>query len=293
MEQHPVPQPITSYEFRLVGDMTIKQFAKLASGLILALIVYAVNPPWFLKWPLILTFSGLGAAMAFVPYEGRPIDTWIIAFLKRIYSPTQYVWKPNEKMTPSIKETINPQSLQVNTNQNQVLLNTTQSQAEGQTINKPLSAQTITSPQTSSPPPISVNRQQEKQQSFPPQPKETVLKAPQLKTEIQSQPSQTKVEAKFAPNVIIPATPTMSNLIVGFIHDKNNKLIEGAILEIRDSFGNPVRAFKSNKLGQFLSATPLPNGEYEIETEKEGFEFDIIKIKLNGEIVPPIEIVSK
>ena len=64
-------------------------------------------------------------------------------------------------------------------------------------------------------------------------------------------------------------------------------------MEIRDSQGNPVRAFKTNKLGQFLSATPLHPGEYEIETEKEGFEFDIIKVSLEGKILSPIEIISK
>ena len=93
MEQHPVPQPLTSYEFRLVGDMTLKQFFKLASGVILALIVYGINPPAFIKWPLIILFVLIGVGMAFLPLEGRPLDVWIVAFFKRIYSPTQYLWK--------------------------------------------------------------------------------------------------------------------------------------------------------------------------------------------------------
>ena len=35
METHPVPQNISSYEFRLVGDMTLKQFLYLAGGILL------------------------------------------------------------------------------------------------------------------------------------------------------------------------------------------------------------------------------------------------------------------
>lgn len=85
----------------------------------------------------------------------------------------------------------------------------------------------------------------------------------------------------------------MPNLLTGFIHDRSGKTIEGAILEIRDASGSPVRAFRTNKLGQFLSATPLPPGPYEIETEKEGYQFDIIKVELKGEILSPIEIISK
>jgi len=75
--------------------------------------------------------------------------------------------------------------------------------------------------------------------------------------------------------------------------DKEGKIVEGAIMEIRDAQGNPVRALRTNPLGQFRIATPLPNGIYEIETEKEGLIFDLVKIALKGEIVQPIEIRAK
>ena len=251
MQQHPVPQPITSYEFRLVGDMTLKQFLKLAAGVVLALIVYAINPPELIKWFFILLFTGSGAAMAFVPLEGRPLDTWVIAFFKRIYSPTLYVTQGKAPLPITPPTTVkNP---------------------------PPVISPTETSAPTVkfTPPP-------------PPTPKTpaVVFKAGQT-----SPPP--KVEAKFAQNLIIPATPAVPNILVGFVHDKDGKIIEGAILEIRDTAGNPVRAFKTNKLGQFRSATPLPPGEYEIETEKEGYRFDIIKIKLEGKILAPIEIIGK
>lgn len=259
MQQHPVPQPITSYEFRLVGDMTLKQFAKLAAGCIMALIVYAINPPGFLKWPLILLLSGVGAAMAFLPFEGRSIDVWIIAFFKRIYSPTQYIWHQSEKVeittpkTPKIEGKID-------------LL-----------PSRPIAPLPIAPPVATAAP--------------PPPPRlviETVLKKPEP-----VKPRAPAVQAKFTADVVIPSTPGLPNLLSGYIHDKKGKIIEGAILEIRDSSGIPVRAFKTNKLGQFQSATPLPNGTYEIETEKESFRFDIIKVDLKGAIIPPIEIISK
>ena len=43
MQQHPVPQNVTQYQFRLVGDMTLKQFLELAGGMLLAYLIYA--PP--------------------------------------------------------------------------------------------------------------------------------------------------------------------------------------------------------------------------------------------------------
>ena len=263
VEQHPVPQPITSYEFRLVGDMTLRQFAKLAAGIILALIVYGINPPSFIKWFLILLFAGVGGAAAFVPFEGRPIDVWIIAFFKRIYSPTQYSWKQKGGRADLVTGKQLPTPPQPAT-----------------TLPKPAAPPAPAAPWVApAPPPPAVS---------PPRPA-TIFRAPSLP---KPSPATPAVAAKFS-NIAIPAAPSMPNLLSGFAHDPQGKIVEAAILEIRDAAGNPVRAFKTNKLGQFRSATPLPNGLYEIETEKEGYRFDIIKVELKGEIVPPIEIISK
>ena len=98
---------------------------------------------------------------------------------------------------------------------------------------------------------------------------------------------------RFFPKIPMPSVPTLPNVLVGMVFDPERKIVEGAIIEIRDSQGNPVRAFKTNKLGQFRTVTPLPNDTYEIEIEKEGLQFDLIKIEFKGEIVEPIEIKAK
>lgn len=268
MEQHPVPQPITNYEFRLVGDMTIKQFGKLSGFLILALIVYGINPPIaFLKWFLIILFVVLGFLVAFVPFQGRPLDIWIIAFFKRIYSPTQFIWKQKNANQTAAPPRLAKTPMDIGTK-------------AGQTPQSPL-PQTQPAPATSPiKPPVAPTTTSTHKYHFPP------AFPPKRGT-------GQKIEAKFAPGVVIPAAPSFPNIIVGFIHDKDKKIIESAILEIRESNGNPVRALKSNRLGQFQTATPLPNGNYEIEVEKEGYLFDVIKIRLGGKIIPPVEIISK
>ena len=92
IEQHPIPQDVAGYKFRLIGDMTLKQFIWLAGGIILGLFIYQLPLPFFFKYPLAAIAVGLGAGIAFVPIEGRAMDKWLIAFIKSIYSPTQYVW---------------------------------------------------------------------------------------------------------------------------------------------------------------------------------------------------------
>mgnify|MGYP002364016903 FL=1 len=97
MEQHPIPQQISSYQFKLVGDMTLKQFFQLAGGVIVSLIFYSTPLHPLIKWPFILFSAGLGAALAFLPFEERPLERWIFAFFRSIYSPTLYFWKKTEK----------------------------------------------------------------------------------------------------------------------------------------------------------------------------------------------------
>ena len=93
MEQHAVPQDIAGFKFKLVGDMTLKQFGELAGGAVLAYLFYSSGWPFFIRWPLIIGAGSFGFALAFLPIEERPLDVWIVNFLKAIYQPTLYVWR--------------------------------------------------------------------------------------------------------------------------------------------------------------------------------------------------------
>ncbi len=101
MNQHPVPQNVTQYQFRLVGDMTLKQFLELASGIVLAALFYSSNLLFIFKVPLILSSLLFGIGLAFFPIEDRPLDQWIINFVHAIYKPTRFTWKKTNKV-PSI-----------------------------------------------------------------------------------------------------------------------------------------------------------------------------------------------
>jgi hypothetical protein len=106
-EQHPIPQDISSYQFRLVGDMTLKQFMQVAGGALTALLIYSTPLNAFIKWPLILFSVLFGIALAFLPIEDRPLATWLIVFFKSVYSPTIFVWKK----TPHAEEFYRPEPI--------------------------------------------------------------------------------------------------------------------------------------------------------------------------------------
>jgi hypothetical protein len=98
------------------------------------------------------------------------------------------------------------------------------------------------------------------------------------------------IKAKSIPTLKLTGFP---NVINGIVTDSVGNYIEGAIVVAHDKQGLPVRALKSNKLGQFVAATPLPNGQYSIVVEKDSLSFDKIGIELNNEILPPILVAAK
>lgn len=73
--------------------MTLKQFGELAGGAVVAYIFYSMSWPAIFRWPLVIIFAIFGFALAFLPIEERPLDVWIINFIKAIYQPTLYIWK--------------------------------------------------------------------------------------------------------------------------------------------------------------------------------------------------------
>lgn len=106
MEQHPVPQNISSFQFKLIGDMTIRQFIYLAGGILSGYFILQLDWNMIIKWFLAAIVAGGGFSFAFIPIEERPLDRWLVSFFKRVYSPTQFLWKkkpaPPEILTSQI-----------------------------------------------------------------------------------------------------------------------------------------------------------------------------------------------
>jgi len=297
MEQHPIPQQITSYEFKLVGDMTLKQFLKAAAGIIIAILLNASSLVFFVKWPLMLFFAGAGLALAFLPYQDRPLETWLVAFIKSIYSPTIYIWKkrsvynwldinPNKKLPeeekievpikeetkinefiqslPSVKEGVNEEIKEEKESKTAAVLTEIKEEKQTQTVaaddNRSVAEK------------VYENWRNE----------DTTLNLKKEKLEATG-------NAVFG-EIPMPDTPDTANVLVGMVTDQNGKIIPDAIVEIEDEQGNPSRVLRTNALGQFKSSTELANGNYLVATEKDDHKFDVVKINMKGEIVQPIKI---
>jgi hypothetical protein len=336
METHPIPQQISSYQFRLVGDMTLKQFFQLGGGILFGFLIYSTGLHPFIKWPLALFSVLLGAALAFLPFEERPLSRWIIAFFHSVYSPTIYIWQKSqtgyeyfqqEATTSQVQEVQIDQKIEefskkvpdendkilskLENVEKDFLSNIINLLKQGVSITKTNQKERLT-PTTNTPPIINNYQTTPAVKAVPfSQPKsfrpKVIVEEKTSGEEIRQQPSislqqvapmpketiRERQQVQFSAEAAPPLPPTLPNTITGQVLDQNGKIIEGAILEIRDLAGRPVRAVRSNKLGHFMIVTALANGQYDIVTEKEGYNFDPVTFEAKGEIIPPILIKAK
>jgi hypothetical protein len=313
-QEHPIPQQISSYQFRLVGDMTLKQFFQVAGGALVALVFYSLGIPSYVKWPLIIFSFLFGVAMAFFPIEDRPLETWILAFIKTIYSPTFYIWKRAETRPVYFQE--EPAALPGGPQ-------STEAQPTPATVANlqgPLGAlekgeeeflSKVSEHFKAPPPPPKVTTTPTRGRVILPQIEPTRVEKTDRMATVTTKPQEPEsfvstyispsvgqkvkgsLSAKFSSDAAPPIPPSKPNVIVGQVVDPQGKIVENAILEIKDEDGRSVRALKSNKLGHFMIVTPLANGKYQIITEKEGFVFDPVTITAAGKVLLPIAVWAK
>lgn len=474
MDQHPIPQDVTGFQFKLIGTMTVKQFGYVACGVIMAVVMYYL-PLHFafgvlIKVLFIPLFAGSGVMIAFVPIDGRPIDTMATNFAKALFSPNQYIYRrPGRKLsfahiTLTKPQTVDKGRLATDTtgsaanrrknnqmDEKEAKLRAFLSSSQGgikNDMDKKEAAflKTLTLPTTSPvagtfapvakplapvmqtapvikpfvPTPVQMApiAQPAAQPIIPPAPKivaapvqpvaptpvptptaapivqptaatapvppqkkeeELIQKENQLTQELTKaqqeeaanptaplhdvahqkvtvlsqqiqeihaqkqqleqeltqlrnqlatqkgvqpppvqQPAPSVVAASVQTAPMQAAAPTQDpqhvrnipqdvtkkaglprvsdtpNVVVGIVKDPRGNVLPNILVEVKDKEGNPVRAFKTNSLGQFASATPLSSGVYtmELEDPKKLHRFDVIQITANNQVLPAMEVIS-
>ncbi len=384
MENHPIPQDVTGFQFKLIGDMTVKQFAYLVAGVLLAGFFYILPFPAFIQYPFILTFSLTGVALAFLPIEGRPMDVMVTNFFRALFTPTQYVYHKEGRAlfpkTPSVKTFVPQQKAPIMARKDKL-------QAYLAAVSLPTNANRLderekrfaqlltgglsTTIRLSYPPQQTTAQKSQHVSSpvYPPPPKDAMQQAvlekeaallkkeleeakkqdtsqnqatPQgsaahqkvlslegqlheilaqkerlqeelvaLKKQMGTQqakvfspsamaPKQTTQHVRIVPksmekSVGLPITPDVPNLITGIVKDSRGNVLPNILVEVKDREGNPVRAFKTNLLGQFASASMLTNGAYTVlfEDPQGKHKFDTIELVAEGKPFSPIEVISE
>lgn len=323
MEQHAIPQNVSSYQFKLVGDMTLKQFFQVAGGILVAIIIYSLPLLGIIKWPLCIVAVLLGVGLAFLPIEERPLERWIFAFFRAIYAPTIFAWQKTD-IPPKFFQ--DEPATGTSTEQDVALKNylSTANQVPGASGNLekaergflsklaglfsgPVAVSSQTPPPAPIPPkPPQIQYPENNPVKINMSPTHLVVEEKPVFAVTQNQMTAAPVtpiiagnemistkQAMFSVDAAPPNPPTQPNVVVGQIVDQDRKIVEGAIMEIRDSMGRPIRALRSNRVGHFITVTQLDNGHYEIVTEKDGYEFVPVSFDAIGALIPPILVQGK
>ena len=286
MENHPIPQDVTGFQFKLIGNMTVKQFTYLATGIILAWVILQLPISIFIKFPLSLFSALFGVGLTFIPISGRPMDAMIGNFIKALIRPTQFVYEkqgvqlyyPSAKVSfapplpfqqkDKLKAYLASQALQKNKideKENNFLMSVSNLATNNLSLQPNISPILNTAP-------INPPKQNFPKPAPPIDQKPLIVQSPIFK----------------------PSIPDFPNLITGITKDARGNAISNILVEVKDKEGNPVRAFKTNEFGRFASATPLVNGTYTIEFEdpKSQNKFEKGIVNVTGQIIKPIEVIS-
>lgn len=270
MEQHPIPRQITSFEFKLIGFMTLHQFLYLVVFFPSAFVIFKIIPIPIVNLLMALLTGGAGIAFAFLPVQDRPLDVWMKNFWKRLNAPTQYTYHKNN---PSI---LVLQNLYYVSDPHKV-------SAHIETREKLASYLERTQPK----PQQNAKKQQIQtllNKPLPPKPAAGV-KVPT------PQPTSTPLPKTLQTPVLAPNKP----FLLGTIKNGKKIPLPGVLIYIKDKDNKPIRLLKTNPHGVFATFHTIPPGEYRLEPKdpKEGYFFDTMKVTITTEPIDTLEIRSK
>lgn len=107
--QFQIPQFIET-EDKIIGPLTLKQFLILAgSGLICFFLFFAVQTwLWFMITAIVMAIA---LAFAFLPVNGKPLDSFVVSAFLYYWNPTVYIFRPrNTEVSGETPIPLNPET---------------------------------------------------------------------------------------------------------------------------------------------------------------------------------------
>ena len=267
MEQHPIPRQITTFEFKLIGFLTIKQFIYLVIFIPIGVLIVYIFPVPILNFLLGLIVALIGVALAFIPINDRPMEVWIRNLIKRLSSPTQYFFKKQNSAIYFLK------NLVFTNDPHRVMSHIDSQQKLSKYLNNKVPA-------------YNQNRKQDISNLFT--------------DSFSSLSGKKNMKTISQPTIVTNQPPIVTNVkvptLTGLIKNYKQTALTGILVYIKKGpTGDPIRILKTNSHGVFATYNPLPPSDYffEIKDPKGIFFFDTMKVKVDNVNEKPIEISSK
>jgi hypothetical protein len=278
MEQHPIPRQITTFEFKLIGFMTLKQFLYLLVFFPLGFVIWKIIPIPYVNIALGAIVGLLGAALAFVPINDRPLDVWIKNLINRLTSPTQYVFHKHNQALYFLQDLYfvsDPHKVMAHVESKQKLASYLASRNQPADSSPALQASVAT--------PAVVQQPAQPVDPVTPSEAEHVTPLPQVAVIEQPAP--------------MPSTepPSRRPFFIGTVKNNRKIPLPGIMIYLKDAQGATLRLLKTNPHGVFATFNQLPAGEYTIEIKdpKGSYFFDTMKLNIGDTNPEPFEFFSK
>lgn len=271
MEQHPIPRQITTFEFKLIGFMTLKQFLYLVIFCPIGYIAATIIPIPFVNIIIGILIGGIGAAFAFLPIMDRPLDVWLKNMYKRLNAPSQYFYMKKNDPVYFLKDLFfleDPHLVVTHVESKEKLQEYLSKQQK-----------TVSGPD---------GKQRDKQKIHINDLLQQNLQLPQTVTQGHAHNTTTIFHTELGDVVKQP-------FVSGVVKNRKQIPIPGILVTIKDAQGQQLRILKTNPYGIFATYSPLPEGDYvfEVGDPNGNYFFDTMNVHINPKDQKPIVFYSK
>jgi hypothetical protein len=305
MEQHPIPRQITTFEFKLIGFMTLKQFLYLITSGAAAFVFFKLIPIPIMNLLVASLIVILGIALAFLPVNDRPLDVWLRNLYKRLLSPTQYTYKKENATLYFLQDLFflgDPHRVLSHVETKAKLAEYLQkTQPKPAAPAKKDHINTLLQKPTSQLRPA----QPATVQTMPPAAKPMTV-VPSVKPVVPPPQTPPKTityssgaQAPAQPQQTITYTPAPPALqkpfLTGIIRNTRQIPLPGILVYIKDLSNKPIRLLKTNPHGVFATYNAVPPGIYtfDLKDPNGGYFFDTMKISIDQKNDKSYEFYSK
>lgn len=279
MEPHPVPRQITTFEFKLIGFMTLKEFAYMIVFAALATATYFLIPGELFKYIGAALVFGVGIFLAFYKYNERSVDVWIRNLLLKLFSSSQYYYHKRNDPPSFLENIIYDKSIAVLHTDAQKKLTS----YLGKVGNPPVSKE---------------EAKTNVGQTVP-------ENAPEIPPREMSQPIHAPIEA---PDSVVPVAPDLPTgeagvpqttqtlehpALSGIVKNGKDLPLPNILVYVKNKDGQIARILKTNIHGMFSTTKPLGDEPVVLEPKDSANRFFFDTLNINPSVAQPLVIRSR
>lgn len=259
MEQHPVPRQITSFEFKLIGFLTLRQFIYITLFSAIGVIFFYGIPIPIINIIATIISVLIGVAFAFITFNERPLDVFVKNFIIKLTSPTQYYYQKKNEPPP-------------------FLANTHLSDSKEVIHSHIVARQKLTHYLNTKNNHVDAHHKEDKNKKI----EKKIFDLPKI---FPKKPRSEQVSSQ----------PTNTPFLSGIIKNNKEIPIPEILMYIKNKEEKLLRILKTNAHGHFATFHPLDQGEYTvyIKDPKKIYFFDDLPLVITDKPQNSLTILSK